>query len=252
MNRRTSLPLLAGLAALVWAVTPGQAQVVERGNFDVVIGGGGIMHPNHSALVSYSPVLNLQTQLYVTENVGVGVSLDYMRTETDDDIFPYAQFDFGAADSTILVALKQPVSIFNYMAFGSFGFDMGERLFPYLMGGIGGYTIYLDPQQNAGPVRESDIAFAIGGAVKFAIAGSSSIEVGLRDIVWTGFNRDLLDPTPDRTCRESGVRQFRGQVCPNERFPFLDPELSDSNWSEAKETVHNIVLTVGFSFVPRL
>jgi hypothetical protein len=101
-------------------------------------------------------------------------------------------------------------------------------------------------------VRESDIAFALGGAVKFAIAGSSSIEVGLRDIVWTGFNRDLLDPTPDRTCRESGVRQFRGQVCPNERFPFLDPELSDSNWSEAKETVHNIVLTVGFSFVPRL
>jgi hypothetical protein len=32
----------------------------------------------------------------------------------------------------------------------------------------------------------------------------------------------------------------------------LDPERSDSSWSEAKETVHNIVFTVGFSFVPRL
>lgn len=252
MNRGTSLAVLAGLAALMWAAAPGQAQMVERGNFDVVVGGGGMLHPNHSALEAVSLLVNLQAQLRVTENVGVGFSIDYTRTETDDDIFPYAQFDFGTADSTLLVALRQPISVFHYQLIGTFGGSLGQNFYPYLVGGIGGYTVYLDSQQNDAPVRETDLAFSLGGAMKIRVGGSSSIEVGVRDVIWTSYDRDSLNPTPDRTCRESGVRQFSGTVCPNERFPALDPERSDPNWSEAKETVHNIVFTAAFSFVPRL
>ena len=250
MKSNTLVALLAGLVLLVWAVTPGQAQVVERGNFSVVIGGGAILHPNHSALVPVSALLNLQGQLHVTDNIAVGFSLDYVRTSTDDDIFPFAQFRFTTADSTLLIALRQPVSIFQYQVIGTLGTSVGESLYPYLLGGIGGYTVYLDPQQNDGPVRESDLALTLGGAVKIAVGGSSSIEFGVRDLIWTGYTRDVLDPTPDRTCRESGVKQFSGTTCPNERFPFLDPELSDGNWSEANETVHNFVFSVAFAFVP--
>lgn len=243
---------LALLALFVGSVTTGQAQVVERGNFNVVIGGGAIMHPNHSALVAVSPVLNLQGQMHLTENFGVGFALDYTRTSTDDDIFPYAQFRFPTADSTLLVSLRQPVSVFNYQLTGTLGTGVGERLYPYLVGGVGGYTVYLDPQQNDKSVRQTDLAFTLGGAMKIGIGSSSSIDLSIRDVIWTNFSRDLMNPTPNRTCRESGVRQFSGSVCPNERFPSLDPELSDSNWSEAQKTVHNIVFTAAFSFIPRL
>lgn len=252
MNRRTSISLLAGLAAVVWAVAPGQAQLVEQGAFDVSVGAGAILHPNHSALVPMSPLLNLQARLALTENVGVGFSLAYTRTETDDDIFPLAQYRFSDDDSTLYVALKQPVAIFHYELIGRVGTSVGESLYPFLTGGIGVYTIYLDPQQNDGALRQSDLAFSLGGAVKLRVSGSSSVELGLRDIVFTGFDRDILDPTPDRTCRASGVKNFSGDVCPNERFPFLNPEHSDSDWSEAKKTVHNFVFSAAFSFVPRL
>lgn len=243
---------LALLALIVGTVTTGQAQVVERGNFNVVIGGGAVMHPNHSALVPVSPMLNLQGQLLVTENLGVGFALDYTRTSTDNDIFPYAQFRFSTTDSTLLVSLRQPVSVFNYQFIGMLGTSVGEKLYPFLVGGVGGYTVYLDPQQNDKSVRQTDLAFTLGGAVKIGIGSSSSIELNVRDIIWTGFDRDVMDPLTDRKCRESGVNQFSGNVCPNERFPFLDPELSDSNWSEANETVHNLVFSVAFSFIPRL
>ena len=243
---------LALLALMVGTVTTGQAQVVERGNFNVVIGGGAVMHPNHSALVPVSPILSLQGQMHVTENLGLGFALDYTRTSTDDDIFPYGQFQFPFADSTLLVALRQPVSVFQYQLTGMLGIALGDRLYPYVVGGVGGYTVYLDPQQNDKSLRQTDLAFTLGGAMKIGVGGSSSIELSVRDIVWTGFDRDLMNPMTDRTCRESGIKQFSGNVCPNERFPFLDPELSDSNWSEASETVHNLVFSVAFSFIPRL
>jgi len=242
---------LALLALIVGFVTTGQAQVVERGNFNVVIGGGAVMHPNHSALVPVSPMLTLQGQMHVTENLGVGFALDYTRTSTDDDIFPYGQFRFFTADSTLLVALRQPVSVFHYQFIGTLGTSLGDRLYPYVVGGVGGYTVYLDPQQNDKSIRENDLAFTLGAAMKIGIGGSSSIEISARDIIWTGFDREVMNPMPDRTCRVSGANQFNGNVCPNERFPFLNPELSDSNWSEANETVHNLVFSLAFSFVPR-
>ena len=251
MNRWASLSVLAGLAAIVGIAAPGEAQV-EQGRFDVGIGAGAVKHPNSSGFISTSPLLNLQTRMLVTENIGLGFLIDYARTETDDDIFPLAQFRFLQADSTTLVALLQPLTLFHYQFIGTIGTSRGESVYAYLMGGIGGYTIYLDPQSNDAAERQSDLAFSFGGAVKLRISGSAGIELGVRDVVYTGFDRDRLDPTPDRTCRESGERQFSGTVCPNERFRFLDPEFSDPNWSGPTSTVHNIVFLASFSFIPGL
>ena len=250
MNRKTSLSLLAGLAVTFSAVTLGQSQVVERGSFDVVIAGGAMLHPNASAIVDRSPVLTLQSQLFVTDNIGIGFILDYTRTETDDDIFALAQFAFFTADSTTLVALTQAISVFQWEAIGTFGVSMGEKLYPYLLAGVGGYTIYVDPQQNNAASRESNLMFSIGGVLKYKLGSSSSLELAVRDAVWTDFDRNTLNPLPDRTCRQSGVNQFSGTVCPNERFPNLDPELSDPNWSEPSSTVHNIIISAAFAFFP--
>lgn len=254
MKRGTLLSLLAGLVTVAVSASPAWAQAVvgiERGKFDAVIGGGAILHQNASAIQSVSPVINFKGRFYATENIGLGFSLDYARTETDDDIFPLGQFSFGTADSTIFVALKQPISLFHYQFQGTFGTNLGS-IYPYLSAGIGGYTIYMDPQQNDGPVRQSDLLLSFGGAFKLGLTSATAIEVAVRDVIYTDFNRDDLNPIPDRTCRVSGDKQFSGTTCPNERFPFLDPERSDPDFSGPESTIHNIVITASFSFIPGL
>lgn len=253
MTKRTSLFLSLAVAVGSWSAGPAWSQAVEPGNFNIDVGGGIMRHANASALQTYSPILNLKGRMYVSENFGVGFSLDYTRTETDDDIFPLGQFDFGTADSTLFVATKQPVAIFQYQVVGTLGTSLSAgKIYPYVQGGIGAYTIYLDPQQNEAPTRETNLLLSLGGAVKFNIAGTSSLELSVQDYIWTSYDRDKLNPQFDRTCRESGERQFSGTVCPNERFPFLDPSLSDPDYSGPSETQSNIVITASFSFVPRI
>jgi hypothetical protein len=252
MYRKALVVSIVTLAALATAVSHGRAQVVEPGNFDVGVGGGVMFHPNHSAIVSSSPFINMHSTIFITENFGLGFALDYSRTETDDDIFPLAQFQFPTADSTIFVAMRQPMALFHYQFTAAAGLPIGNSLYGYLTGGIGGYTIYLDPQQNEAPDSHSDLSLSIGAAMKFRVAGSSAIEIGVRDFIYTGFERDVLNPTFDRACREGSENRYAGRFCPNERYPLLNPEYSSADWSEAQSTVHNIVVTAAFTFVPRL
>lgn len=247
MNRRTWAFPAATAVLLGWA-SAGWGQVAAR-SFDIDIAGGALLHENASALNPASPLLNLQARYLITEHVGLGFSLDYSRTETDDDIFPLAQFRFTTADSTLYVALTQPVALFHYQVIGTLGTSAG-RLYPYLLVGAGGYTLFLDPQANDASIRVSDFAFSFGGALKIRLGEATGLEFGVRDVVYTDYDRDRLNPLPDRTCRLSGDRQFTGTTCPNERFPFLDPERSDPNWSPPESTLHNFVLSAAFSFVP--
>ncbi len=252
MKSRTWLHLVIAVSAGCVYAPAAWSQIVEPGRFDINVGGGFIAHPNSSALVSISPDLNLRGQYFFNENIAFGFAVDYSRTSTDDDIFPLSQFDFGTADSTLFVALRQPVAVFQYQGIVALGTTVGESLYPLVRVGAGAYTIYMDPQQNEGPVRKTDFLLSVGGALKFRVAESSSIELSIQDYIWTSYNRDDLNPTLDRTCRVSGERQFRGTVCPNERFPFLDPERSDPDFSGPESTIHNVVVTASFSFVPRL
>lgn len=248
MSSRPRWVFPAVTAAVLASPGAASGQVVERA-FDVQVGGGAILHQNASALVPASPLMNLRARYFLTPTIGLGVSMDYGRTHTDDDIFPLGQFRFTTADSTIFVAMMQPVALFHYEVIGTVGKARG-RLYPYAQVGVGGYTLYLDPQQNEGPARMSDLLFSLGGAVKVAFGESAGLELAVRDVIYTGYDRELLNLVPDRTCREGGEQQFTGTVCPNERFPLLDPERSDPNWSPPKSTLHNFVVTVAFSLIP--
>lgn len=253
MKSRNALLFVTALAVGWWSATPASSQVVEPGRFNIDVGAGIIRHANASALKSISPNLNLRARYAFSENFGVGISLDYTRTETDSDIFPRGQFDFGTADSTLFVTVKQPVAVFQYQVIGSLGTALsGGSLYPRFQAGIGAYSLYLDPQQNEGPIRQTELLLSFGGAMTFNISGSSSVEISAHDYIWTSYDRDLLHPIFDRTCRESGERQFRGTVCPNERFPFIDPEFTESDFPDPSDTIHNLVFTASFSFSPDL
>ena len=254
MLSRGILWLWVGFLTLAVSASPAEAQDVlgvERGKFDINIGGGAILHPNSSALKSVSPVLTFKGRIFATEHIGFGFAVDYARTETDDDIFPLVEFQFDQSDSTTFVALKQPVALFHTRFEVTLGTPVaGGRIYPYLSGGVGAYHIYLDPQQQEGAIRNSDLMLSLGGSIKFGLTSSSGFEIGIQDLIYTSYDRDEFGTLPNRTCRVSGINQFNGTVCPNERFPFLDPERSDPNFSEPQSTIHNIMITASFSFIP--
>lgn len=225
---------------------------VRAERYDISVGGGVAFHENASALISASPVLTLKGRILATSNLGVGFTLDYLRTETDDDVFPLAQFRFTDSDSTVLFALKQPVAIFQFQVNGGLGAEWGAMRGD-VFGGVGAYVLYTDPQisgaptSTGGPITLSDFLFSFGGSVQFRVSENSGIELSVRDVVFTGYERELLYPLREaiRVCNFGSTLFARSEACQNERFPELNPVPP-----EEKSTVHNVILSLAFSFLP--
>lgn len=244
---------LLGLLAVGLGVWPeygyGQLRI---GEYDVSVGGGVVLHENASALVPVSPVLTVKGRFLVRPSIGLGFTLDYQRSETDDDVFPLAQFRFADSDSTVLFVVRQPVAIFHYQANVHVGKEFG-RLYADALGGFGGYTVYTDPQASAEatmrsePVRITDFMFSFGGSLRWSITETAGLELSLRDVVYTGYDRDLLYPLrePIRQCSFGSTPGSNPDACQNERFPELNPVPP-----EEKSTLHNLVLGLSFSFIP--
>jgi opacity protein-like surface antigen len=253
MRVRNRWVALGGVVAAAWLAAPaaGVAQI-GRGQYDVNVGGGVVFHENASALVSASPAITFQARYLVTDLFSLGVAADYIRTKTDDDVFPLAQFRFADNDSTILLALTQPVAAFHYQVVAGLERDAG-RLHVHVLGGVGGYRLYTDPQLNSPPTAMqppivlSDFAFSFGGGVRVAVTEDAGIGLSVRDVVYTGYDRDLLYPLrePIRVCNFGSTPAANPDACQNERFPHLNPVPP-----EKKSTLHNLSVTLSFAFRP--
>jgi hypothetical protein len=105
------------------------------------------------------------------------------------------------------------------------------RFTPFVIGGLGVYTLYLNPQVNASPRRLSNMSATLGGGVDLLLGKSGSVQLGLRDLILTDFRRDFLNPSEPR---------------------FFETRFAEDLPSPpaAKNTVHNFQLTLGFSFRP--
>lgn len=240
------------IVAIVAGPEAVRAQQLSVGEYDVTIGGGLALHENASALVPASPLLTIGGRFLVKSSFGLGFGLDYIRTETDDDVFPLAQFRFPDNDSTVLFAVTQPVAIFHYQLNAYAGKEFG-RVYANVIGGVGGYTVYTDPQasgdptMSSEPVRITDLLFSLGGSVRLAISETAGIEFSARDVVYTGYDRDLLYPLrePIRQCDFGSTPASNPDACQNERFPELNPVPP-----EKKSTLHNLIFGLSFSFIP--
>lgn len=216
---------LAAVIALLGSA-PAAAQV-EVGRFQVSAGGGWMQFAGGSAIVG-SPVLSGTATYALTPRVGFGVWTDYAYSETDGSKFPPAAFQFG--DSTVYVTLNQPVEVWQYGVHGQIQAG-GGAMSPFAVLGVGGYTIFPDPQQNASATNFSGMVVLLGAGVNFRVGGSTGIQIAIADAFYPDWTPEKLYPARD---------EFQ-----NTRFPELNPdpgELSDS--------AHNFRITAAVTLAP--
>lgn len=220
-----------GIVASLLAHSPAMAQQIE-GRQWLVSPRGGLLQYQREASIKPAPVLGVDATYYFTPTFGIGSTVSIARSNTRGEDF-LAALNFGIpsdGDTTLYFGVTQPVTLFDVGLLGTARIPVG-RFTPFLVGGVGVYTLYLNPQVNASPRRVSNMSGTIGGGVDLMLGKSGSVQLGLRDLILTDFRRDFLNPSEPRFFE----RRFA------EDIPSPPP---------AKSTVHNLQFTVGFSFRP--
>lgn len=172
-------------------------------------------------------MLGVDATYKVSSNLGLGVRFDVARPATDGQYFP-AEMQFGA-DSTLLFAVSQPVTVIQYGVQAVAGF--GGAIGIFLKGGAGGRTFTMDPQAANGRISVTDWAFSAGAGVRIRAGGGTSVTLEVQDLVYPGFAREALNAVEPR---------FRPK-----RFPDVVPYQADYDG-----TAHNIYAAIAFTFTP--
>ena len=219
---RATVPAMA----LLLACSGGVAAQVEQGRLQVTPYAGFFQADNSSALKD-AAMVGIEAVHYFTPIVGIGLIGNFARAESDGSFFPAMRWDVGP-DTSFLLHVGQDLTVVTYGVVAKANFRAG-RLAPYAAGGITGWTIFLDPQSNDSPQDVGGFGFELGGGVHFALSERAGIRFDVRDMIFTDFNRDDLNPVDPR---------FQTDV-------FLVPEPPP-----AKSTIHNIRATLGFTYVP--
>lgn len=171
-------------------------------------------------------MLGLDATYRLFRHVGLGVRLDVARPGTDAQYFASEQ-SFG--DSTLIFAVSQPITVLQYGVQGLF--ETGGTLGAFIKGGVGGYTLTLDPQAARGRSTLTELGLSFGGGIRFRTGGGTSVSLEVQDLVYTNFSREALNPVEPR---------FRPV-----RFPDVVPLQP-----EFEGTAHNIYAAISFLFTP--
>lgn len=158
---------------------------------------------------------------------GLGASLEVSRPTTRGEDF-ITQLRYG--DTTFLFAVIQPITVLTTAlnARAEFG---TARFTPFATAGVGLYKVYLDPQAAGGHDTFQGMLVNVGGGINFMIRDGIGIQLDVRDHIYTGYDRDDLNPIDP---------QFRVTR-------FIDDVPAPP---EEKDSIHNLVFSIGFSFRP--
>jgi hypothetical protein len=222
MRIRTALLVTSALALPLSA----HAQWATQ-QFTVTPRGGFQMYDNSSG-IDDAPYIGVDAAYAISPYLSIGTGLTVSRPQTIGEYF-ISQLTFG--DTTLYMAVEQPLMMIDVALNAQARFP-GERLTPFVNGGIGYYVLDLDPQVAGRPERSGGISGNVGAGLLFRLGEQVGIQLEVRDLIFTGFERDDLNPV--------------SAAFGNTRYPedFAPPP-------EAKETTHNISFGIGFSFVPR-
>lgn len=205
---------------------------------------GAFIYDEASALED-APFFGGELMFPVSEFISLGTSITFARPEVDGQQFPYALFQI-ANDSLILFEVGQQVTQLSYAGLASVGSDFG-RVRVYGQAGIGGWTVFMDPQAQTSLAKigaddnMSGILIPVGAGIVFDVGSRSGIRLDVRDEIYTDFDRDRLNPVEPRFFNDCTDHDQQLVVC----FPELNPTPT-----EASSTLHNIRLTLGFEFTP--
>lgn len=210
----------------------------QQGSWGVDVIGGMQGYDSSSGLNS-GAFVGVAALYQVTNHIAIGPSLQYTRNSSDETFFT-GVLDFGA-DSARVYQVGQTINSLHYSLDGRFDFLPAQDLDPYVTGGVGGYTMYLETQAIDGHERASDLMFQAGGGIRWNISNGAGIELDVRDVIYTGYNRDVLNPIRPVhwNCTEPGNPS---SGC---RFPDAETQTPDK-----KDTIHNLRFAIGLTFIP--
>ena len=217
-------PSLALVASLVCTSAAG-AQAVA-GQFTVSPRGGALLFDRATGLENAGHI-GVDATYSLSRFLGVGLNLSFARPQTRGSDFVGALF---IGDTTFLVKVTQPVTLVNAGLSATLQTTAG-RFNPYLTGGAGMYTLYLDPEVEQNASRFQRLSILVGGGVDFRVAERVGILLDVRDLIFTNFDRDRLNPL---TAAGRNTRFL-------EDFPTPPAK---------KPTAHNAMISIGFSFIP--
>lgn len=235
-TRRLARPWAGGAAAaacvLAVAIAP-PAGAQSAASRTSITPRGGYARYDRAASIENGGVLGVDAMYEFNGMLSIGPTLTVSRPRTRGEDF-LAAFTFGdptKGDTTFIYAVTQPITMVDAGLAVRLGLPVGQRLTPYLVGGVGSYTIYLDAQSNGQPSRFSRMSAMVAGGVNVALGSRGGILIDVRDQLLTDYQRERLRPTD---ARFTNVRF-------GEELPVAP---------KAKNTVHNLMFSLGFSFRP--
>lgn len=218
--------ILVGLALLALAAPNAEAQVAAR-QFQIAAYGGWHMYAEGSGLEG-GPSLGGDATYYILPSVGIGLNMDLTFSEVDGSKFPVAALNWQ--DSTTLHVINQPVDVWTYGAHVKLQLPE-RRIAPYALLGAGGYTLFLDPQQNDDVATENGFMVKLGVGADFAVSERLGVNLSITDNFFPNWNPDALFPVREQN--------------QNTNFPDLNPDPG-----ELDDSVHNLRFVAGVTIVP--
>lgn len=235
MRHHFRLALVAGLVlGTSLAARPASAQAEERstGQFVVIPRAGLVRFADGTSLeqagfLGFEALYNLQRWL----SVGTSITVSQPTTRKED--FPAA---FAYEDTTFLFLVRQPVTLFDAGLTAHGTLPTFGRVAPYILGGVGYSTLYLDPQTEGRDERIGLVSFQVGGGADLRLSNSAGIRIEARDLGFLGYDRERLNPV------NPAYQAYN-------RFQDVLPERTPS---KKDGTMHNLVLSIGFTFTPSI
>jgi hypothetical protein len=233
------------LAALVPATL--QAQSADNNRWSVNLRGGTVLYEDASAL-ERGALIGAEALYRVTPRFSIGPTMDFVKTKSDGEFF-VGVYNFGP-DTARAYEVGQNITVLHYGLNGVFqlGSD-ASRMAPYLAAGIGGHTLYLDPQENNGATRDNGIHFQAGGGLRFGLGEASGLQIDARDMIYLDFDREGLNPIPARFRNRQVIGTANCTPEANGTTCLLYPAF-ENDVPDAKSTLHNIRLSLAFTYTP--
>ena len=223
-----SLRMAAGAMLAFASTAQGQARV---GVHQVTVAPrGGFIAFDKASGIDNAAALGVDATYYVVPMMGLGVSATFSRPVTRADEFLVAVY---LGDTTFPYRAQQPITVADVNVNATLRMPLANRFSPYLRGGVGGYTIYMDPQVSGPNNRLQRMSVNAGGGFDFRVGKNIGITLDARDMIFMNFDRARLNPVRP----QAQLTRFI------EDFPT--PPAS-------KKTVHNLAFQLGFSFVPAI
>ncbi len=225
--------LLASLALVAVSASALSAQVQTK-QFAVVTRFGAVT-PERASSLNTGAMLGLDTEYAISKWLGIGTNIEVLQSNTHREDFltrlRYGNAGVGGGDSIYYQYIGQKVNTINVGAFGTVRLP-SKTLSPFLIAGVGTYTLIPNAQVNGKAKRKTDLSLTFGGGIWYKLGDRVGVQLDARAMQMRGYDRDFFNPALGRT----------EQITP---FPedFPSPPA-------AKNTALNTMLTLGFRYLP--